>query len=78
MREVSNQRTGAAIEMHRELGPVLLESTYEACLAHELNLQRIKAIRQKKQPIHYKDVSLITKRNHNPPHPLRVLRELCG
>jgi GxxExxY protein len=32
---------GAAIEVHRELGPGLLESTYKACLAHELRLRAI-------------------------------------
>lgn len=39
MKELSEKIIGAAIEVHRELGPGLLESTYEACLAHELNLQ---------------------------------------
>ncbi len=33
---LSNQVIGLAIEVHRELGPGLLESTYEKCLAHEL------------------------------------------
>jgi GxxExxY protein len=58
MNELSEQIIGAAIEVHRELGPGLLESTYEACLAHELNLQGIKAIRQKKQPIFYKGLEI--------------------
>lgn len=58
MRELSEAIIGAAIEVHRELGPGLLESTYEACLAHELNLQGIKAVRQKKQPIHYKGLEI--------------------
>ena len=35
---LSNQVIGCAIEVHRELGPGLLESTYEQCLAHELAL----------------------------------------
>ena len=35
---LSNQVIGCAIEVHRELGPGLLESTYEQCLAHELEL----------------------------------------
>lgn len=47
MKELSDKILGAAIEVHRELGPGLLESTYEACLAHELNLQGIKVVRQK-------------------------------
>jgi len=58
MTELSEKIIGAAIEVHRELGPGLLESTYEACLAHELNLQGIKAVRQKKQPIHYKGLEI--------------------
>ena len=36
--ELSNRVIGCAIEVHRELGPGLLESTYEQCFAHELNL----------------------------------------
>lgn len=58
MKELSEQIIGAAIEVHRELGPGLFESTYEACLAHELNLRGIKAVRQKKQPIHYKGLEI--------------------
>ena len=40
--ELSNRGIGCAIEVHRELGPGLLESTYEPCLAHELSLNGIK------------------------------------
>jgi len=58
MQELSERIIGAAIEVHRELGPDLLESTYEICLAHELNLQGIKAVRQKKQPIIYKGLEI--------------------
>lgn len=58
MNELTEKIIGAAIEVHRELGPGLLESTYEACLAHELNLQGIKAVRQKKQPIEYKGLEI--------------------
>ncbi|CAA6695105.1 MULTISPECIES: GxxExxY protein [unclassified Lentimonas] len=58
MSDLSQKIIGAAIEVHRELGPGLLESTYEACLAHELNLQGIKAVRQKKQPITYKGLEI--------------------
>ena len=39
--ELSNKVLGCAIEVHRELGPGLLESTYEQCLAYELNRPRI-------------------------------------
>lgn len=58
MNELSDQIIGAAIEVHRTLGPGLLESTYEACLAHELILLGIKAVRQKKQPIIYKGLEI--------------------
>ena len=39
--ELSNKVIGCAIEVHRQLGPGLLESTYEQCLAHELTLNGI-------------------------------------
>lgn len=47
---------GAAIDVHRAIGPGLLESTYEACLLHELRLRRIKVQNQKPLPVYYKDV----------------------
>lgn len=56
--EIGYQVIGAAIEVHRELGPGLLESSYERCLVHELSLRGIKAERQKSQPIHYKGLDL--------------------
>ena len=43
--EVSNLVIGAAIEVHRLVGPGLLESAYEECLAHELKLQGLKIVR---------------------------------
>jgi GxxExxY protein len=49
---------GAAIEVHRRLGPGLLESTYEICLCHELDLAGLKVIRQVPVPIVYRDVKL--------------------
>lgn len=55
---VGKQVIRAAIEVHRELGPGLLESTYERCLVHELTLCGIKAIRQKSQPIIYKGLEI--------------------
>lgn len=45
---------GAAIEVHRELGPGLLESAYEAALAYELSLMEIRYERQKEMPVRYK------------------------
>ncbi len=49
---------GAAIDLHRVLGPGLLESAYEACFAYELRLRRLKVEAQKPLPIFYKDVML--------------------
>lgn len=58
MSDLTEQILGAAIELHTELGPGLLESTYEHCLAHELSLRGVQGIRQKKQPITYKGLEL--------------------
>jgi len=49
---------GCAIEVHRALGPGLLESAYERCLAHELGLQGIAYKSQVPVPIKYKGISL--------------------
>ncbi|MBN1563931.1 MAG: GxxExxY protein [Anaerolineae bacterium] len=49
---------GAAIEVHRTLGPGLLESAYETCLCHELQLRKIPFERQKELPVVYKGVQL--------------------
>jgi len=49
---------GAAIEVHRLLGPGLLESAYEECLCHELHLRGIPFERQKPIPVVYKNVKL--------------------
>ena len=49
---------GAAIEVHKALGPGLLESAYEECLCHELQLRGISFERQKELPIEYKGVHL--------------------
>ena len=49
---------GAAIEVHKILGPGLLESTYEECLCHEFGLRAMPHERQKELPIEYKGVTL--------------------
>ena len=49
---------GAAIEVHRVLGPGLMESAYEECLCHELSLRNIAFKRQVSLPIKYKNVKL--------------------
>lgn len=49
---------GAAIEVHKSLGPGLLESAYEACLAYELEKRGIQVEQQKALPLAYKEVRL--------------------
>lgn len=49
---------GAAIEVHRALGPGLLESTYEKCLCRELEMQGIAFQRQVELPVQYKGTTL--------------------
>ncbi len=51
---------GCAIEVHKQLGAGLLESSYESCLMHELALQRVQAYSQVVLPIHYKGVDINT------------------
>ena len=58
LNELSHKVIGAAIEVHKALGPGLLESTYEECLCHELTLQNIPFTRQQSLPVIYKDVQL--------------------
>ena len=53
---LSGHVIGAAIEVHRVLGPGLLESSYQACLAHELTLRGLAWVQQKEIPLRYKDV----------------------
>lgn len=48
----------AAIQVHKALGPGLLESAYEACLYHELVTRGLKVERQKPLPLTYGDVTL--------------------
>ena len=56
--EVSEKITGAAIEVHRELGPGLVESIYEEALCFEFGLRHILFERQKSVPIIYKGHAL--------------------
>jgi GxxExxY protein len=56
--EISQAIIGAAIEVHRTLGPGLLESAYEQCLSHEFSLRQIPVERQKPLHIDYKGVPL--------------------
>ena len=58
--EISEIIISAAIEVHKILGPGLLESIYEEALCHELHLRGVKFDRQKKVPIPYKGMKLST------------------
>jgi GxxExxY protein len=55
---VTNEIIGAAIEVHRHLGPGLLESTYLPCLEYELTARRLHYARQRAVPIVYKSLTL--------------------
>lgn len=56
--EITSAVIGAAIEVHRQLGPGLLESAYEECLCRELSIRRVPFERQKSVPVQYKDLKL--------------------
>jgi len=56
--EISSKIIGASIEVHKQLEPGLLESTYEICLAHELKLMGLEVKQQIPLPVIYKDVKL--------------------
>ena len=55
---LTEQVIGAAIEVHRALGPGLLESAYEECLCHELRLRDLKFHRQVPLPVNFKGIHL--------------------
>jgi GxxExxY protein len=58
LNDLSEQIIGAAIVVHRALGPGLLEAPYEACLCHELEKRQLKFERQKPLSLVYGDVKL--------------------
>jgi len=58
LNEISGQVIGAAIEVHRELGPGLLESAYEVCLSHELQQRGVRVDQQVPVPVSYKGLHL--------------------
>jgi len=55
---LSKKLIGCALEVHKRLGPGLLESTYEKCLSYELTNAGIKHIIQKELPVDYKGIRL--------------------
>ena len=56
--EITEKVLGAAIEVHKHLGPGLLESTYEACLCHEFELRGLAFQRQVSLPLEYKGLRI--------------------
>ena len=58
LNRITESIIGAAIEVHRALGPGLLESAYEACLAFELAQSGLKVEQQKPLPVVYREVKL--------------------
>lgn len=56
--DLATKIIGAAIEVHRQLGPGLLESTYETCLAYELKQIGLNLQQQVALPVVYKEVKL--------------------
>jgi GxxExxY protein len=58
LNQITEAIIGAAIKVHRALGPGLLESAYEACLLFELTQQGLKVERQKELPVVYREVVL--------------------
>jgi GxxExxY protein len=56
--EISHLIIGAAIEVHREIGPGLIEKPYEEAMCHELHLRRLKFTRQRPVPFVYKGITL--------------------
>lgn len=56
--ELSNIIIGCAIEVHKKLGPGLLESAYQECLFYELIERGLEVVKEKPMPIIYKDVKL--------------------
>jgi GxxExxY protein len=55
---VSGAIIGAAIEVHRQLGPGLLESAYEACLERELTIRGLGVERQRMIPVRYRGLRI--------------------
>ena len=56
--ELSKRIIGCAIEVHKQLGPGLLESAYQKCLFYELKLAGFKVQKEKPMPVIYKEVKL--------------------
>jgi GxxExxY protein len=60
LKDLTYKVTGAIIEVHKYLGPGLLESVYHKCLKHELSLRKIKFNSELNVPVHFKGLDLDT------------------
>jgi len=60
LNELTHKIIGCAIEVHKQLGPGLLESAYEECLCYELSLNGLNYERQVPVPVVYKEIKLNT------------------
>lgn len=60
LRELTYNVLGAAIEIHKALGPGLLESVYQECMKHELLLRQINFQTELSMPVRYKDINVAT------------------
>jgi GxxExxY protein len=56
--DISNIIIGCAIDIHRMLGPGLLESAYRACLSYELTEKGLMVVQEKPMPVIYKEIKL--------------------
>ena len=56
--QLSKEIIGCAIEVHKNIGPGMLESAYEECLAYELKQKGLNFERQKPVAVHYKEIKL--------------------
>jgi GxxExxY protein len=60
LKDLTYQVNGAAIEVHKALGPGLLETVYHKCLMHELHLRNIEFISEMIVPVNYKGLDVVT------------------
>ena len=58
LNRIAKEVVDAAFNVHKTLGPGLLESAYEACMAHEMSIRNLKFRTQVMLPVVYKDVKL--------------------
>ena len=60
LKEITYNVIGAAIEIHKSLGPGLLESVYHECMKHELSLRKIYFLTEISKPVRYKEIEVAT------------------